>query len=40
MKWLLGFIEEYAAHGHAVAGHGKERSSAVTEVCSVPLQIY
>ncbi|OAX34933.1 hypothetical protein K503DRAFT_774020 [Rhizopogon vinicolor AM-OR11-026] len=31
MKWLLGFIEEYAAHGHSAAGHGKERSSAITE---------
>lgn len=40
MKWLLGFIEDYAAHGHAAAGHGKERSSAVTQVCSVPLCIH
>ncbi|KAG0701989.1 hypothetical protein DFH29DRAFT_924101 [Suillus ampliporus] len=31
IRWLLGFVEQYAAHGQTIAGHGKERSSAITQ---------
>ncbi|KAG1727557.1 uncharacterized protein EDB91DRAFT_1315896 [Suillus paluster] len=31
IRWLLGFVGEYAAHGQIIAGHGKERGSAITQ---------
>ncbi|KAG2338803.1 hypothetical protein BDR05DRAFT_951623 [Suillus weaverae] len=31
IRWLLDEVERYASHGQTVAGHGKERGSAITQ---------
>lgn len=34
IRWLLDEVERYASYGKTAAGHGKERSSAITQVCT------
>jgi Family of unknown function (DUF5923) len=32
LRWLLGYVEEYAKHGKTVAEHGKDHHEQVTSV--------
>ncbi|KAH9941112.1 uncharacterized protein BXZ73DRAFT_42167 [Epithele typhae] len=35
IKWLLSFLEEYAAHGQTIAGHGKDSGNTLSSDASL-----